>query len=64
MLATQTMYKDVCVATRFLFLEYGLYMLCVECMICAVDVAAKLPRALPFISTNKTKQTCKRTGVF
>ena len=51
-------------------------MLCGSYMTCAFAVAATIPRALLFMSTNKTKQTCtnktkqtcinkrRRTGVF
>ena len=56
------MYEDVCVLTWFDFVEYGLYMFRVACMIFASDVVETFAIALLFIPRND-KHTCIRTCV-
>ena len=56
--------NDVCVFSPGFIFEYGLYMCCVACVICASDVAGKCAIALLFISRRKNMQESIRRYVF
>ena len=57
------MYKDFCVCNEVVF-DYGIYMLCVACMILACVLAATFAIAVLLISRSQKMQEGIRTCVF